>query len=189
MFYSCCCFVTVEETHLNNKRRYVWYLPIEYSSFHVFGTMNFIIYYEHCDFTTSPWWFKGVFYSCCCYSVVELLWLCLFGYFKSLFCTSIPLWSFFFLHQGVVLYSRDNKELDLLLFWEVCDFVSRVDRVLSRPGGSLLLAGRSGVGRHTATCLVSHMHGYTLFTPKISRVYTLKHFSNDLKSVRRALSA
>ncbi|KAM4566457.1 cytoplasmic dynein 2 heavy chain 1 isoform 3-T3 [Odontesthes bonariensis] len=85
--------------------------------------------------------------------------------------------------KGVVLYSRDNKELDLLLFWEVCDFVSRVDRVLSRPGGSLLLAGRSGVGRHTATCLVSHMHGYTLFTPKISRVYTLKHFSNDLKSV------
>lgn len=86
--------------------------------------------------------------------------------------------------KGVVLYSRDNRELDLLLFWEVCDFVTRVDRVLSRPGGSLLLAGRSGVGRHTATCLVSHMHGYTLFTPKISRGYTLKHFNNDLKTVR-----
>lgn len=83
-----------------------------------------------------------------------------------------------------MLYSRDNRELDLLLFWEVCDFVSRVDRVLSRPGGSLLLAGRSGVGRHTATCLVSHMHGYTLFTPKVSRGYSLKHFSNDLKLVR-----
>uniref|UniRef100_A0A7N6AJF6 Cytoplasmic dynein 2 heavy chain 1 n=1 Tax=Anabas testudineus TaxID=64144 RepID=A0A7N6AJF6_ANATE len=87
------------------------------------------------------------------------------------------------IQKGVVLYSRDNRELDLLLFWEVCDFVSRVDRVLSRPGGSLLLAGRSGVGRHTATCLVSHMHGYTLFTPKISRGYTLKHFNNDLKTV------
>lgn len=90
--------------------------------------------------------------------------------------------------QGVVLYSRDNRELDLLLFWEVCDFVSRVDRVLSRPGGSLLLAGRSGVGRHTAAGLVSHMHGYTLFTPKISRGYSLKHFSNDLKTVRASRS-
>uniref|UniRef100_A0A3Q3KJ04 Cytoplasmic dynein 2 heavy chain 1 n=1 Tax=Monopterus albus TaxID=43700 RepID=A0A3Q3KJ04_MONAL len=87
------------------------------------------------------------------------------------------------IQKGVVLYSRDNRELDLLLFWEVCDFVSRVDRVLSRPGGSLLLAGRSGVGRHTATCLVSHMHGYTLFTPRISRGYTLKHFNSDLKMV------
>ncbi|XP_040902456.1 cytoplasmic dynein 2 heavy chain 1 [Toxotes jaculatrix] len=87
------------------------------------------------------------------------------------------------IQKGVVLYSRDNRELDLLLFREVCDFVSRVDRVLSRPGGSLLLAGRSGVGRHTATCLVSHMHGYTMFTPKISRGYALKHFNNDLKTV------
>ncbi|XP_075905861.1 cytoplasmic dynein 2 heavy chain 1 [Nelusetta ayraudi] len=87
------------------------------------------------------------------------------------------------IQKGVALYSRDNRELDLLLFWEVCDFVSRVDRVLSRPGGSLLLAGRSGVGRHTATCLVSHMHGYSVFTPKVSRGYSLKHFSNDLKSV------
>ncbi|KAM3875467.1 cytoplasmic dynein 2 heavy chain 1 [Diretmus argenteus] len=87
------------------------------------------------------------------------------------------------IQKGVVLYSRDNRELDLLLFWEVCDFVSRVDRVLSRPGGSLLLAGRSGVGRRTATCLVSHMHGYTLCTPKISRNYSLKHFNNDLKMV------
>ncbi|KAM9801492.1 cytoplasmic dynein 2 heavy chain 1 [Neosynchiropus ocellatus] len=87
------------------------------------------------------------------------------------------------IEKGVVLYSRDNRELDLLLFWEVCDFVTRIDRVLSRPGGSLLLAGRSGVGRHTATCLVSHMHGYSLFTPKISRGYSLKHFSNDLKTV------
>ncbi|XP_062329494.1 dynein cytoplasmic 2 heavy chain 1 [Osmerus eperlanus] len=87
------------------------------------------------------------------------------------------------IQKGVVQYGRDNRELDLLLFWEVCDFVSRVDRVLSRPRGSLLLAGRSGVGRRTATCLVAHMHGYTLYTPKISRGYTLKHFNNDLKSV------
>ncbi|XP_028975291.2 cytoplasmic dynein 2 heavy chain 1 isoform X3 [Esox lucius] len=87
------------------------------------------------------------------------------------------------IHKAVVLYGRDNRELDLLLFWEVCDFVARVDRVLSRPGGSLLLAGRSGVGRRTATSLVSHMHGHTLYTPKISRGYGVKHFNNDLKAV------
>ncbi|MBN3304013.1 DYHC2 protein, partial [Amia calva] len=61
--------------------------------------------------------------------------------------------------------------------------MSRLDRVLSCPGGSLLLAGRSGVGRRTATCVVSHMHGATLFTPKISRGYGLKQFKNDLKNV------
>ncbi|KAI1893942.1 hypothetical protein AGOR_G00128840 [Albula goreensis] len=87
------------------------------------------------------------------------------------------------IHKGIVLYGRDNRELDILLFHEVLDYMSRVDRVLSCPGGSLLLAGRSGVGRRTAACVVSHMHGATLFTPKISRGYGLKQFKSDLKTV------
>ncbi|XP_073674385.1 cytoplasmic dynein 2 heavy chain 1-like [Garra rufa] len=89
-------------------------------------------------------------------------------------------------HKGIVLYGRDNRELDILLFPEVLDYMSRVDRVLSSPGGSLLLAGRSGVGRRTATCVVSHMHGASLFTPKISRSYSLKHFKSDLKTVMQS---
>ncbi|XP_073719558.1 cytoplasmic dynein 2 heavy chain 1 [Misgurnus anguillicaudatus] len=87
------------------------------------------------------------------------------------------------IHKGIVLYGRENRELDILLFPEVLDYMSRINRVLSSPGGSLLLAGRSGVGRRTATSVVSHMHGVTLFTPKISRSYSLKHFKSDLKTV------
>ncbi|XP_050986096.1 LOW QUALITY PROTEIN: cytoplasmic dynein 2 heavy chain 1 [Labeo rohita] len=90
------------------------------------------------------------------------------------------------IHKGIVLYGRDNRELDILLFPEVLDYMSRVDRVLSSPGGSLLLAGRSGVGRRTATCVVSHMHGGVLFTPKTSRSYSLKHFKSDLKTVMQS---
>ncbi|XP_075448514.1 cytoplasmic dynein 2 heavy chain 1 isoform X2 [Ascaphus truei] len=85
--------------------------------------------------------------------------------------------------KGAIQYSRDNRELEILLFHEVLDYMSRVDRVLSVPGGSLLLAGRSGVGRRTVTSLVSHMHGAVLFTPKISRGYELKQFKNDLKQI------
>ncbi|XP_059389921.1 dynein cytoplasmic 2 heavy chain 1 isoform X2 [Carassius carassius] len=90
------------------------------------------------------------------------------------------------IHKGIVLYGRDNRELDILLFPEVLDYMCRVDRVLSSPGGSLLLAGRSGVGRRTATCVVSHMHGASLFTPKISRSYSMKHFKSDLKTVMQS---
>ncbi|KAM9321467.1 cytoplasmic dynein 2 heavy chain 1 [Gastrophryne carolinensis] len=85
--------------------------------------------------------------------------------------------------KGLIQFSRDNRELDLLLFNEVLDSISRIDRVLSFPGGSLLLAGRSGVGRRTVTSLVSQMHGAAFFTPKISRGYELKQFKNDLKQV------
>lgn len=73
--------------------------------------------------------------------------------------------------------------MDILLFHEVLDNIARADRVLTKPGGSLLLAGRSGVGRRTAVSLVAHMHNMQLFTPKISRGYSLKNFKNDLKTV------
>ncbi|KAF5921105.1 hypothetical protein HPG69_018505 [Diceros bicornis minor] len=89
--------------------------------------------------------------------------------------------------KGLIHYGRDNQNLDILLFQEVLEYTSRVDRVLSFPGGSLLLAGRSGVGRRTITSLVSHMHGASLFSPKISRGYELKQFKNDLKHIPEML--
>ncbi|KAF2973673.1 hypothetical protein EK904_004515 [Melospiza melodia maxima] len=87
------------------------------------------------------------------------------------------------IQKGIIHYGRDKKEIDILLFHEVLSYMSKVDRVLSFPGGSLLLAGRSGVGRRTVTSLVSHMHGAVLITPKISRGYQLKQFKTDLKYV------
>jgi len=61
--------------------------------------------------------------------------------------------------------------------------MARVDRVLSAPGGSLLLAGRTGVGRRTAVSVCAHMHRMTLYTPKVSRTYGLKQFRQDLKTI------
>ncbi|OWK62944.1 Cytoplasmic dynein 2 heavy chain 1 [Lonchura striata] len=87
------------------------------------------------------------------------------------------------IQKGIIHYGRDKKEIDILLFHEVLSYMSKVDRVLSFPGGSLLLAGRSGVGRRTVTSLVSHMHGAVLVTPKVSRGYQLKQFKTDLKYV------
>ena len=67
--------------------------------------------------------------------------------------------------------------------------MARVDRVLTMPGGSLLMAGRSGVGRRTAVLVVSNMHQMTIFTPKISRGYGVKNFKNDLKTVSTKINS
>ena len=61
--------------------------------------------------------------------------------------------------------------------------MSRYDRVLTAPGGSLLLCGRSGVGRRTALAIASSMNNIKIFTPKINRSYGVKQFKNDLKTV------
>ena len=56
--------------------------------------------------------------------------------------------------QGLKQYEREMKELSLVLFPEALDAVTRMDRVLSKPGGNLLLVGSSGVGRRSALSLL-----------------------------------
>jgi dynein heavy chain 2 len=75
--------------------------------------------------------------------------------------------------------------LDLIVFHEVLDIVSYVDRVLSAPHGSLLLAGRAGVGRKSAVRIVSALHGAKLVSLKMGKASNVKNFKNDLKSVSR----
>lgn len=73
--------------------------------------------------------------------------------------------------------------MNIYIFQEVLRHVSSLDRALSSPGGSLLLSGRSGVGRRTALKLVAHLHKMDIITLNVFRNYSLKHFKNDLKTV------
>nr|ADI46856.1 DHC1bf [Volvox carteri f. nagariensis] len=82
-------------------------------------------------------------------------------------------------------YEREHKELHLLLFPEVLERVARFDRVLSQPGGSLLLCGSSGVGRRSLMLLLAYMLNMDFYTPKMTKLYDLKSFRNDLKEVLR----
>ncbi|KAJ1446203.1 dynein heavy chain and region D6 of dynein motor-domain-containing protein [Pelagophyceae sp. CCMP2097] len=89
--------------------------------------------------------------------------------------------------RGQEYYERENSELKMLLFAEILDHVARVDRVLSCPGGNLLLVGRSGVGRRTAAQLVAYMRGCEFHAPSVTRAATdddaVKHFRAELKPI------
>ncbi|XP_013392185.1 cytoplasmic dynein 2 heavy chain 1, partial [Lingula anatina] len=87
------------------------------------------------------------------------------------------------IQKGLLQYSRENRDLNVIIFKEVLDHMARLDRALSTPGGSLLMAGRSGVGRRSAVTLISFMHQLELFSPKVARGYGLKQFKTDLKTV------
>ena len=80
-------------------------------------------------------------------------------------------------------FEREFKELHMLLFPEVLERLAHFDRVLSLPGGSLLLCGSSGVGRRSSMLLMAYMHHMEFFTPKMTRNYDVKAFRNDLKEV------
>mmetsp|Transcript_8125 Transcript_8125/g.10764 ORF Transcript_8125/g.10764 Transcript_8125/m.10764 type:complete len:2280 (+) Transcript_8125:2-6841(+) len=84
--------------------------------------------------------------------------------------------------QGKMFYEREERDLNMLLFPEILDHIVRIDRVLSRRGGHLLLVGSSGVGRRTATMLTTFLHGYSFQTPQVTRHYSLQNFYGDLKT-------
>lgn len=81
------------------------------------------------------------------------------------------------------LVDAEYYEIRALPITELLENVSRFDRVLTAPGGSLLLCGRSGVGRRTALAISSSMNNMKIYTPKVNRSFGVKQFKNDLKSV------
>ncbi|XP_037796301.1 LOW QUALITY PROTEIN: cytoplasmic dynein 2 heavy chain 1-like [Penaeus monodon] len=85
--------------------------------------------------------------------------------------------------RAVLQFSREKQELDLLIFPEVLEAMARVDRVLTSPGGSLLMAGRSGVGRRTAVSVIAFLHGIKVVSPAMTLGYDIKNFKTDLKQV------
>jgi dynein heavy chain 2 len=83
-------------------------------------------------------------------------------------------------------YEEEHKNLRMLLFPEILDHLAFEDRVLSRPGGSILLIGDSGVGRRSSITLLSYMHGLEFVSPNMTKNYGLKSFRADLKEWLRA---
>ena len=55
------------------------------------------------------------------------------------------------IEQSLRAYEREFKEMNVHLFDELLELIAYTERVLSKPGGCLLMAGRSGVGRKTTT--------------------------------------
>jgi dynein heavy chain 2 len=87
------------------------------------------------------------------------------------------------LARSLLLFEREMKDLNIQLFPEVLEHVSRIDRVLSNAGGHLLLVGKSGVGRRSAVQLTAFANNMKMFSPNISRFYGIKNFKVDLKTM------
>lgn len=80
-------------------------------------------------------------------------------------------------------YSREYRRLRFFITADTMHFVSRVDRVLSQPSGSMLLVGRPGIGRKNTVLLVAHKLGLDLVSPNITLEYGIKAFENEIKQL------
>jgi dynein heavy chain 2 len=84
--------------------------------------------------------------------------------------------------QAKILYNRENREVDIQLVPEVLAWMTRVDRVLSLPGGNALLVGRTGTAGPEMVRLCAAQLKMPFFSLTVTRSYSLKSFNADLKT-------
>ncbi|OMJ92391.1 hypothetical protein SteCoe_4833 [Stentor coeruleus] len=85
--------------------------------------------------------------------------------------------------QGLLAYEREYRELHMHIFSESLLSLAIANRILSRPGGCMLLVGESGIGRRNVTLLSSHMLNLQFVSFNITREYSNKEFRRDLKLI------
>lgn len=88
-----------------------------------------------------------------------------------------------FLIEKLAIFNEEEYEFDLVLFPDVIEHITKIDRVLRQPIGHLLLVGASGVGKTTLPKFVSWINGLKTFTIKAGNNYTIQSFDDDLRKV------
>lgn len=78
-----------------------------------------------------------------------------------------------------------HDKIDVVLFHYALEHLARICRVLAIPCGNMLMIGISGSGRKSLTKLSAAMTGYDLTQLKISSVYGMQEWREDIKSILR----
>eukprot|EP00796_Vickermania_ingenoplastis_P008408 gene8408-5889_t len=91
--------------------------------------------------------------------------------------------------SGLLRFSREFKELHIPMIPEVVSWITRVDRVLARSRGHLIVVGRPGVGRRDAVIIAAYMQRIEIATLNVTHDYNLKQFRQELRGyIQRAVT-
>ncbi|SBS80798.1 dynein heavy chain, putative [Plasmodium ovale] len=83
------------------------------------------------------------------------------------------------------IFNEEEINVQLVLFDDVLDHITRIDRVLRLPLGHLLLVGASGAGKTILSRFVSWINGLSIFQIRAGRNYCTESFEADLRCVMK----
>jgi dynein heavy chain len=85
-------------------------------------------------------------------------------------------------------YNDRNNKMNLVLFDDALDHLTRVYRVIRMKRGHALLVGVGGSGKQSLTRLAAFTAGYTIFEITLSRGYGETEFREHLKTLYSQLA-
>lgn len=83
------------------------------------------------------------------------------------------------LEDKLAEYNESNAVMDLVLFQQAMEHVTRIARIVALPGGNAMLVGVGGSGKQSLARLASFICGYDVFQISVSSTYGLADFKEN----------
>lgn len=90
------------------------------------------------------------------------------------------------MNERFKLFGEEEKDMSLIVYDDLLDYVLRIDRVLRQPQGHMILVGAPASGRTTLCRFVAWMNGLKVFQLVTHYNYTLSDFEDFLRGVLRS---
>lgn len=84
-------------------------------------------------------------------------------------------------------YAFDHQPMNLVLFNDALEHVTKIHRIIRFPGGSGLLVGFGGSGKQSLTKLATFTAGSEIYTINLIRNYKEDNFKEDIRELYRMI--
>ena len=89
-------------------------------------------------------------------------------------------------YNSEMQFQAGKSTLNLVLFLDACEHITRICRILRQPQGNALLLGVGGSGRQSLSKLSSFIACYRVIQIELVKNYGMKQWREDLKTILMA---
>ena len=87
------------------------------------------------------------------------------------------------LTKQLAMYNEQFAMMNLVLFNQAMEHISRISRIIDNPRGNGLLVGVGGSGKQSLTRLAAFIGGCEIFSIKLTSSYNAADFKEDLRNI------